>query len=168
MLELVLAALLVFGVSSTLQAQQGEEAEAEEGKNHVAIFLGAATNTDTDDTSFALGADYERRLNQLWGVGLIAEVALGDLERDALLVLPLFLHPTPQIRLTGAAGVEFKRLFSKGDGDETENEVDFAVRLGAVYEFEVGSYSVAPEFDVDFVGGDEIVLVYGVGFGLIF
>ena len=93
---------------------------------------------------------------------------MGDLERDALLVLPLFLHPTPQIRLTGAAGVEFRRLFSEGDGDETENEVDFAVRLGVVYEFEVGSYSVAPEFDVDFVGGDEIVLVYGVGFGLVF
>ena len=60
---LALAALLASGASSTLKAQQGEEAEAEEGRNHVAVFLGAATNTDTDDTSFALGADYEHRLN---------------------------------------------------------------------------------------------------------
>jgi hypothetical protein len=38
--------------------------------------------------------------------------------------------------------------------------------LGASYEFEVGRYTIAPEFDLDIVKFEEIVLVYGVAFGI--
>jgi hypothetical protein len=40
------------------------------------------------------------------------------------------------------------------------------LRLGVAYEFEIGRYAIAPEFDVDIVKFEEIVLVYGVAFGI--
>jgi len=44
--------------------------------------------------------------------------------------------------------------------------VEALLRLGATYEFELGRYSIAPEFNVDIVNFDAVVLVYGVAVGL--
>ena len=41
---------------------------------------------------------------------------------------------------------------------------EFLVRAGVLYEFEVGGFSVASAFNVDFLDSDE-VLVYGVNIG---
>ncbi len=64
-------------------------------KNHVSMFLGSTQSEkhhgERDDPGFSIGLDYERRLNQAVGVGLLVDwVAEGS--REYLIGVPLFLH----------------------------------------------------------------------------
>ena len=68
-----------------------------------------------------------------------------------------------------APGFELKPPGASGEGEESGSEeetLEALLRLGVTYEFEVAGYSVAPEFNVDIVNFDEVVLVYGVAFGV--
>lgn len=44
-------------------------------------------------TGFTIGVDYERRLSRMWGIGVLADVAVGEIKREAVLGVPVFLHP---------------------------------------------------------------------------
>ena len=67
-----------------------------------------------------------------------------------------FLHPYKGWRFLVAPGIDIH----DEDGDN-----NFLFRAGAAYELEIAeSWSITPEFNVDFVDGDE-VLVYGLSFG---
>lgn len=73
------AACLVFALLTVAQAS-AQEADDEEHfqANHVAVVVGGMTPlSETSQTSFALGADYERRLGLLWGVGLGVDFTIG-------------------------------------------------------------------------------------------
>ncbi len=49
--------------------------------------------------------------------------------------------------------------------DDEDGDNSFLCRAGAAYEFEIAERcSITPEFNVDFVDGDE-VFVYGLSFG---
>ena len=51
----------------------------------LALFLGATTPTESaSETSFTIGADYERRLPGIWGVGGLVDFAIGDFKRTAI------------------------------------------------------------------------------------
>ncbi len=175
---LAVSTVIVVGPLSTVQAQQIEAAQAEAGEveegefhdNTLSLFLGGVTNTETDKNGFALGADYERRLSRLLGVGLVAELTIGgERPRDIILVVPLSLHPVRGWRFIVAPGFEIKPpgAAEGEEGAESEDQVLEAVlRLGASYEFELGRYTIAPAFEVDIVKFEEIVLVYGVAFGI--
>ena len=64
----------------TAMEEGSDEAEAEkpeeEHKNAVAVFTGAALRRG-DGGAFTLGFDYERRLNDFWGVGPFVDLAFG-------------------------------------------------------------------------------------------
>ena len=64
--------------------------------------------------------------------------------------LPLFIHLDKDFRFLVAPWLEHK---------DSENE--FLFRTGLAYEFEFGSWAISPEFNVDFVDGEE-ALVYGL------
>ncbi len=59
-----------------------------------------------------------------------------------------------------AAGVELSK-----ESSDAEREVNVAVRIGAGYEFEVGGFSIAPEFNLDLVANESPAIVYGLAFG---
>jgi len=63
------------------------------------------------------------------------------------------IHPYKGFRFTLAPGLEHR-----------EGEDEFLFRAGVGYEFEIGRWSILPEFNIDFVDGEE-ALVYGVSFG---
>jgi len=42
-------------------------------------------------TSFTVGADYQRRLSELWGLGFIVDFGFGDASRSSLIGVPVFL-----------------------------------------------------------------------------
>ena len=44
------------------------------------------------------------------------------------------------------------------------SENEFLFRTGVAYEFEIGRWSITPQFNVDFVDGEE-AYVYGLSFG---
>lgn len=136
--------------------------------NHLALFLGASTPTkEGSATSFTIGADYERRLSETWGVGGIVDFAIGDFKRTALLGGSLFVHPLGNLRLLAAPGVEFVEKERKGTpGESTIHEAHFAFRLGVAYEFHIDRFSIVPVFNADLIGETKTTLVYGVAFGV--
>ena len=153
-------------------AQQAEAAAEHEDDhhvhpNHAAVFFGASTpKKDKSETSFALGIEYERRLNDLFGVGAVVDFVFGDFKRNALAGGAVFLHPVGDLTLLAAPGAEWVEKDKLGaSGPTTTNEAFFIIRLGASYPFHIGSGSITPMFNVDFIGDSKTTFVYGVSFG---
>jgi hypothetical protein len=141
--------------ASPAVAQERHEAEREaEGRNHLALFVGG---TAVDETvRFTLGVDYERQLSERFGVGAIADWALGGEGREFLFAVAGFYHPTSRIWLDLAPGVQ---------RDALEGELEWVVRVGADYEFELRSgWNLSPNVNLD-IGPKESLLVFGIELG---
>lgn len=123
--------------------------EGEERRNRIGLFLGVTHRASEDDGSF--GLEYERRLSDLFGIGLIWESTPSARER-VLAVPALFLHPVGDLGVVLAPGVEHE-----------EGEDLFLFRVGLSWDFELGGrFTVAPGVNYDFVEGPNDAFVYGV------
>ena len=150
--------------TATLAAAVGASDHAHH-PNHVAVFVGATTPTKKkSETSFTIGADYERRLPGIWGVGVLADFALGDFKRTALVGPVVFLHPTGNLKALVVPAVEF--VEKDQDDGQTKHEAHYVMRVGLSYEFHFGVYSVSPIVNVDFIGETKTSIVYGATFGV--
>ena len=132
----------------SVQAQERSDDEGFE-PNSIELFIGATF--DAGDSEASLGLSYERRLRQDFGVGVMAEYTKG---REWVLAVPLSWHITESWKAEFAPGVEI----SPDDGNE------FLARIGTSYEFGFTGWSLAPELNVDFAGG-EVKTVVGISFG---
>lgn len=119
-------------------------------KNLIAGFVGGAFE-GIRDGGLALGIEYERRLNENWGVGAIAEHTFGDIDAWVY-AIPVAFHNGPW-KFYAAPGIE--------DGDHGSETL---WRLGVEYGFHHGQWEISPQFDVDFVDGEEIFVI-GLTFG---
>ena len=99
-----------------------------------------------------LGIEYERRLNQKFGLGFTLERAFGDLDFDVY-VAGVAYHSGPWKYFLGA-GIE------KSDHHHGNESL---IRIGLERAFEVGSLEIAPQISVDFVDGDAVI-VFGAVF----
>ncbi|MHC4573319.1 MAG: hypothetical protein ACYS76_04190 [Planctomycetota bacterium] len=146
-------------IAFTAAAAQQEHGEHEQARhyhiNMAEIFLGG-TYEDAEhgsENGFTVGFTYERRLNELLGVGGFYEYAAGDFDKWSV-GAPLFIHPHEGWRFALAPGLEHR------DGDD-----EFLFRTGVGYEFKLSErWVMIPEFNVDFVDGEE-AYVFGVSFG---
>ncbi len=156
--DLVVVLVLLFIVvgAPTAFAQAGEhesgsdhEATHDFHPNLLALFIGV---TDVGrGEAVALGIGYERRLNESFGIGVLAEHSFGDLDFWVYAV-PFVYHPG-QWKFIVAPGVE--------DGAHGSESL---VRLGVEYGYRVGAWEISPQLVVDFVDGDQVT-VLGVTFG---
>ncbi len=125
------------------------EAHSEEHafhRNVIGVFAGVTSESRREE-AFTLGIEYERRLSERFGVGGLVERAMGDLEFWVYAVT--FAYHEGPWKFYGGPGIE--------DSDAHGNE--FLFRVGVEYAWEVGSYEIAPQLDVDFVDGEhELVL----------
>jgi hypothetical protein len=119
-------------------------------KNVMSFFAGV-THAGRRENGAALGVAYERIINESFGVGVFAEHTFGG--GDFWVYAVPFSYRTGHWKMFVAPGIE--------DG---AHGTESLVRLGAEYAFEVGSWEISPEFAVDFVDGEE-VLILGVVFG---
>ena len=144
-------ALLFLALGFECRAAEEETPEwAEEGRNTLALYLGGAHSGG--DNGFSVGLDYERRLNRRFGVGGVAEVTAGDF-RAGIIALPLSWHPSKNLKLLVAPGVEVTPEDHSGE---------LLVRLGGEYGFALGKgFEVAPALVFDFTR-EETTVVYGV------
>lgn len=129
--------------------EEGEEGEdGEENRNRIGLFLGVTHKPSEDNGSF--GLEYERRLSDLFGIGLLWESSPSLRER--VLALPaLFLHPVGGLGVLLAPGVEHE-----------EGEDLFLFRVGLSWDFELGGgFTLAPGVNYDFVEGPNDAFVYG-------
>ncbi len=142
----MLALLVVMVASSTANAE-----EEHRHKNHASAFLGATLQED-GGAAFSVGVEYERRLTDIFGVGGFVEYAAP--QTDAFL-----------IGLVGAVHVWRGLKFTGGAGYERRHDSNHAlVRVGAMYDFEIGTFTVSPTVDVDAVR-EERSLVIGLNLG---
>ena len=168
-----IVAVTAFPALSVAQ-EQGAEAEgatAEEAfhRNHLSLFTGGTTESSDGETgtSFSLGLDYERRLSELIGLGLGGEFVFGGDEREALAGLYFMLHPAGGLVLAAGPGLEFAKEGHTEGEEESGTETHAGLRVGIVYEFEVGHrYSIAPSIYTDFIEGKEPTFVWGLAFGV--
>jgi hypothetical protein len=151
----LLMALLLALVSSLAQAagnestHEGSQENAVE-KNVIALFAGVTFKGHREDEP-ALGIEYERRLSESFGIGGILEYTDG--EHDFwVYAVPVAYHNGPW-KLYVAPGIE-----------EKDDKSEPLLRLGVEYGFEVGDWEISPQFDVDFVNGEQVIIL-GVTFG---
>jgi hypothetical protein len=127
----------------------GHEATHDIHPNFLALFVGITDEGRRE--AITLGIEYERRMNETFGIGLVVEHAFGDL--DFWVYAVPFAYHTGRWKFFVAPGVE--------DGDHGSEAL---VRIGGEYAFEFSGWEISPQFDVDFVDGEE-VFVLGVAFG---
>ncbi len=132
--------------------------------NHVAVVVGGMTPlSETSQTSLALGADYERRFNPLWGAGVGVDFTIGDHKRTALFGAAVTFRPTPALRLSTGPGFELVEQDQSSGG--TKNKAYFIYGFAAFYEFHVGPLAIGPNVILDFVGETKTNLTYGIAVG---
>ena len=150
------ALFLLLFVSAPVLGDETEghhSADSEHETHHpnlLAFFVGAAFE-DRRDNGIALGLEYERRLGRSFGVGGLVEHTFGDFDTTVYAVPFAFHHK--RWKLYVAPGIE--------DGDDGSENL---VRIGGEYAFEVGTWEVSPQVDLDFVDGDSVFVV-GVTLG---
>jgi hypothetical protein len=154
-LAAILSCLVIAPIDGRAEESHGEHSGGHEfHQNMLAAFVGVSSE-DRGDTAFTLGLEYERLLSPSFGLGLVAERAFGDLD-FWIYVAPFAFH-SGQWKFYAGPGVE----------DSDEHGSEFLFRLGVEYAFEVGDFEIAPQLDVDFVNGEEVLvlgLVIGKGF----
>ena len=135
--------------------------------NDIGFFLGASTPTKKkSDTSFSIGAEYERRPHERWGFGAVSDFVFGDFKRTALAAPAVFIHPVGDLKIAVAPAAEWVEKEVVGpQGTSMKHEVHFVMRLGFSYVFHSGHFSLSPLLNVDFIGETKTTLVYGVVFG---
>ena len=151
--------MLLTGVVSTLIVIASGVCMAEEEKGHeehfgphsLELFLG--DTHDDGENDFTLGIGYEYRINQMFGVGVLFEGVKGEV-RELVILVPLYLYPYKGWRFVLAPALEV---------EEQTRDKNFLIRVGAAYEFEIGRWSIAPEFNLDSIR--EGTPVFGVSFG---
>ena len=151
----ILLLVLAFAAGANGQESEhgGHDAAHSYHEHVVAGFVGMAFEGSRDE-GLALGVEYERRLNERWGIGALVEHTFGDLDVWGFGV-PLAYHSGPWKFYT-APGIE--------DG---EHGSEFLLRLGVEYGFHRGIWEISPQVDIDFVDGEEIYVIgVTVGRGL--
>jgi hypothetical protein len=179
--RVALALLLVVSLAAPAGAQQhgqehqpeheaGGHGEHEFHRHHFVVFLGitegevekeaeASTRSGgeavevEDESAFTVGLEYEYRLNRRWGVGALVDFAGKD-TRTGVVAIPAVLH----------VGADWKMYAGPGFEKNKEHDAEFLVRVGVLYDFHVGRFTIAPAINVDFVD-DEEILVYGLNIG---
>ena len=146
----------VYAQTDDQDAGDHEPASAHESthgshKNVVSFFAGV-THAGRRENGLALGAGYERLLSESFAIGVLAERTFGD--ADFWVYAVPFSYRVDRWKFYIAPGIE----------DSDRHGTESLVRLSVEYAFEVGSWEVSPQFAVDFVDGEE-VLILGVVFG---
>ncbi len=144
LLSFFLAALIL--VTNDANASSG-------AKHHLGLFVGSTSNFSAPHTSFTLGSDYEYRVSNLLGVGLLGEMVFAE-HKEALVFGGLFVHPTQGLKIVFGNGSAF-----------VEDKSHYVFRIGTAYDFHVGSLSVTPTINFDFSDGNSFA-VYGITFGI--
>ena len=162
---------LVVALVGALAAGQASAQEGEHHPhcNHVAVFVGGTTPLNEDaggKTSFTVGADYERKLNDYVGAMVLADFAFGDHKRQALFAAFLAYHAVKPLRLAVGPGVEFvEKDETSGGTTTTKNKAYFVMSSRGSYEFHVGKLSLSPTLGLDFIGETKASVVYGLALG---
>lgn len=123
--------------------------------HHLSALIGT-TYTKECGNAFTLGFDYEYRLSDFLGVGMVAEYAADDLDAYTYLLVA-DLHVTHNFIVQVGPGVEFHGSHKMEVG-----------RLGMLYEFEWAGFTVSPQLHYDYHRNHKSAVVAGLAIGISF
>ena len=166
-----LITLLCCYFTSLTYAQHQDEAHQEKTKHHhhhkhhVAVFNGATSNFSHHNTHYAIGLDYEYRVGDFLGTGIIGEYVAVE-KGEWIGGIPIFMHFTKNMKMVVAPILINKEEHHTDDHHhaETSREADIAIRLGGSYSFHLGSVALSPTVNYDV--GESHALVYGLSVGI--
>ena len=124
--------------------------EHKQHANEIAGFLGLTHESNENGPAF--GLEYERRISDKLGLGVLAEKTSGDIN-SWVYAVPITIH-AEEWKFTVAPGIEEKH-------GHTEN----LIRIGVGHEFEMSELKITPSLSVDFVDS-ETIYILGVSFGI--
>ena len=132
-------------------AEVEENGHGSAHKNHVAVFLGA-TSTSGGQHGATIGADYGYRVHDFVSLALAVDYAGGEID-TTILAAGVFLHATDALRLLIAPGIDYHNGYE-----------DAVLRLGVLYDFHVGAWTLSPTVHLDALEAKENA-VYGLSVG---
>lgn len=158
---IVIMTFLLFLVSLSLSAQDDHH---NFHKNHLALFNGVTSNLSHHTTSYSIGIDYEYRISQHIGTGILGEYIAAE-NGEYIGGLPLFIHLADHVKLSAVPLLINKKQTHEESHDHADanRETKFAFRLGVGYSFTMGKISVAPVLNFDM--GNSLALIYGLSIG---
>lgn len=159
-LYLLLSNTFIYAQHNDKHPEQGSHSS----KHHIALFNGATTNFSHNSTSYTIGIDYEYRLSELVGLGLLVEYIAAKPE-ELLTGVIVFAHPYKGFKFLAAPLVIFSGEHHE-IGHEANKETNFAFRIGAGYDFHFGKLSVGPSVNLDLGKTESLNYGISVGFGL--
>ena len=156
----LLAALSLQVTPAFAEAPHANAHHRNDHPHHLSVFVGETEfEGDKDKSGFTLGIDYEYRVNDLIGLGTVAEYAYGDI--DALTVLAVAdIHITHRFIIQTGPGYEWV--------DNNSKDNSWVYRVGALYEFNLGRFTVSPQAHWDFHDATDDALVLGLAVGMAF
>ncbi len=143
------ALLLLAGPCIARSAGPGEH------PHHLSLIVGATEKSGK--WAETVGVEYTYRLNTRWSVGGWYEQSFGDFDLESLGVLGN-LYVTDHFALLLGAGAE-RNLF---------DESKYLARIGASYQFHIGSATVAPVGWVDLIEDGKELYFLGLTLGASF
>ena len=135
--------------------------------NNIAVFTGASSLFEREETHFTLGADYMRYFSpeSNFSAGVFAEAIFAH-HTEWLFGALLYYGLTEHLWVRTGPGIEIlQEDLECGCGTKTKTE--FLIRIGTVYSIHFGRLFVDPSIDIDFLRSST-TLVWGVNFGMAF
>jgi hypothetical protein len=136
--------------------------------NHFALFAGASSLYEKNETHFTLGADYIRYFSPEcdFAVGIYSEVIFAH-HTEWIFGSVIIYAPTKNLRIRSGPGIELiqEEVHSDCNCNTTKTMVEFLIRIGTLYDFHLGKFSISPSLDIDFLRSTT-TLVWGVSFGM--
>lgn len=140
--------LICFATLSLMSPALGEEAgEEAEKSNFIGVFVGI-TSEERREKGLALGIEGGHYFSRSFAIAGVLEYTFGDI--DTLVGAVPLVYVADKWKLYAGPGFE--------DGDASDH-IEFLVRAGVEYGFEVGSIEIAPQLNVDLVDGDAVFVV---------
>lgn len=145
--------LLMFAL---LTAPLASQAEMRSGSHRFSLSGGLVHLNNPSQTSFAIGAEYEYRLAELYGVGGQASYVFSSQAITIISVPAFYLHP-----LLGDWYISAAPVFYFGSTITTRVGARFMTRIP----LELGPLAVVPTVGVDVIKGGPNYL-FGLAFGI--
>lgn len=139
--------------------------------HHVAVFGGTTVNLEKSGAHATVGLDYVFRLSEgrsPYGVGIFGEAILASHTEWVAGALAYFF-PVGGLWFRTGPGMEFVTEEHEGEGEGSStlsHTTEFLYRVGAGYNFGIGSVILAPSVDLDIVRAHTtLVIGLNVGYG---
>lgn len=131
-------------------------AQAEYEGHRLGIGVGIAQVGDSSHSYFAIGGEYEYRMDDFFGLGMSGNYVFSDPAFGLLAVPQGYLHP-----LAGEWYINAAPLFQFGGGLGTH----LGIRVGTRLPLHLGALSIIPQVNIDFINGGRNLL-FGIGIAI--